>query len=183
MATLLLDAYELYPTPSADEIIVSFLDAFVGACIEQASKGVAITPGATGYPYFLRLKTGITTAYSLPNFTKEWRDPEDVRHLQVLPEIDHVTRTISNDILSFYNEPLAGETDNYIHMRAATEEKPPLAALRDVVAETVETVNKIENVIAGDSELETIFRSFKMGLVEFHSRAKRYHLEDLTAAY
>nr|BDI63123.1 sesquiterpene synthase [Trametes versicolor] len=182
LVTNLQDMYAYYPRLSAHSIAVSTLDFFVGSYVEATGKEMAVAPGATKYPGYMRMKTGIGAAYALFNFVKDWRDPADHFFLQLIPEIEFYTDTI-NDILSFYKESLAGETDNLIHLRAAAEQKDPLSVLRDVVEETLESIRKVEVLTAADPQLAKICRSYVVGYVEFHFRAKRYRLEDLEMEY
>ncbi|KAI0670935.1 terpenoid synthase [Trametes maxima] len=177
-ALQLLEMHEYYPRIGADSIVISSLDAFVGMYIEHASKDTLISPGATKYPYFLRLKTGLVPPYGHFNFPKGWRDPADQRYLQLLPEIDLMTIAI-NDILSFYKELLSGETNNHVHMRAAAEQKTPMMVLREFAEEALVTTRKIEALTSDDPQLAEIYRSYLMGYTEFHVRAKRYRLDDL----
>ncbi|KAI0643174.1 terpenoid synthase [Trametes meyenii] len=196
-ALQLLEMHEYFPSVSADLIAICSMDAFVGTYIEHTSKNMATAPGATRYPYFLRLKTGITASFGLFNFVKGWRDPLDNRHVQLLPyveslaiksgdltdwvffrELDYIT-VAGNDILSFYKELLAGETDGHIHMRATAEGKPVLVVLKELVDEMLDTVRKVEDLTANDPQLGSICRSYIMGFTEFHFRAKRYRLGEL----
>ena len=100
--------------------------------------------------------------------------------------------------LSFYKEALAGETDNYVHMRAAAEQKPPLMVLQELADENLESIRKIEELATCQAGLAEICRSFIMvssavrvdcylsrpivighqGYIEFHFNARRYRLEE-----
>ncbi|KAI0643173.1 terpenoid synthase [Trametes meyenii] len=177
-AAHLAELYQCFPSIGADAITASCLDAFMGMHVEEMTSNGAIVPGATRYPYFLRLRTGLAAAYSHFNFIKGWRDPANVGYLQVLPELDHITVAV-NDIISFYKESIVGETNNYIYLRATAEKKTALVVLTELVEETVDTVSRIEAITAEDPELRAICRSYIMGYVEFHFRAKRYRLDDL----
>lgn len=100
--------------------------------------------------------------------------------------------------LSFYKESLGGETDNYVHLRAAAEQKDPVVVLRELAEETLTTIVQVQELTASDPELSSILHSYLMvsaactsreeqmtdqclaqGYLEFHFRARRYHLEDL----
>ena len=101
--------------------------------------------------------------------------------------------------LSFYKESLAGETDNYVHLRAAAERKTPTEVLRELSDEITETVHKITTVVASDSELADIWQKFLhvratlpshrfltdltmcflQGYLEFHVKTPRYRLAEL----
>ncbi|KAI8986210.1 terpenoid synthase [Trametes punicea] len=172
------DMYVYYPRLSADNINAKSIEALIGMYIEFTAKDMVVAPGATMYPAFLRLKTGIGAAYALFNFVKGWRDPSDNFYLQLIPEIERYTDAI-NDILSFYKETLEGETDNYIHLRAAAEKKDPVVVLRELANETLESIRKVQSLTSSDKQITDILRRYIMGYVEFHFRARRYRLEDL----
>ncbi|KAI0662053.1 terpenoid synthase [Cubamyces menziesii] len=172
------DMYEYYPRFSADAINTSTLEALLGMYIECVSKDMVVVARATLYPSFLRLKTGIGTGFGLFNFIKDWRDPSDNYYLQLIPAIEQYINAI-NDILSFYKETLQGETDTYIHLRAAAEQKEPMTVLRELVEETLDNIRNIEVLTSTDQQLADICRRHLMGYVEFHFRAKRYRLTEL----
>ncbi|KAJ8473611.1 hypothetical protein ONZ51_g7752 [Trametes cubensis] len=172
------EIYDYYPRLSADTINSKSVEALIGMYIEFTAKDMSVVPGATMYPSFLRLKTGIGASYALFNFVKGWRDPSDNFYLQLIPAIESFTDAI-NDVLSFYKESLGGETDNYVHLRAAAERKDPVVVLRELAEETLTTIVQVQELTASDPELSSILHSYLMGYLEFHFRARRYHLEDL----
>ncbi|KAI9058172.1 terpenoid synthase [Trametes sanguinea] len=168
MVAQLDEMYEYFPALCADLINANTVEGIIGRYIECVANntGMVVGTGATLYATSLRLKTGIGAAFALFNFAKGWRDPRDYYYLQVFP-------------LSFYKETLDGETDNYIHVRAAAEGKDPLTVLRELVEETLDNVRNIELLTASDEQLANICHSHLMGYVEFKLRAKRYRLQEL----
>ena len=59
--------------------------------------------------------------------------------------------------LSFYKETLRGETDSsYVYLRAAAEEKEPLAVLQQLVEETVADVFNMRAMTSADSQVAEI---------------------------
>ena len=62
--------------------------------------------------------------------------------------------------LSFYKESLAGETDNYVHLRAAAECKSPTDVLRTLAAEVTDTVRRIDAITSVDAELAALWQRF-----------------------
>ncbi len=48
--------------------------------------------------------------------------------------------------LSFYKETLAGETDNYVHMRGSADQKPALAVLRELVEENLQSLHSVKQI-------------------------------------
>ncbi|KAI0352645.1 terpenoid synthase [Trametes cingulata] len=178
LALQLPQMYNLYPRLSAHSIAVATLDWAVGSYVELTTGDVAVSPGATSYPAYLRTKTGIGSAYALFNFVKGWRDPADSFHLQLVPDIEHYTDAI-NDILSFYKEALNGDTDNYITLRASAERKHPVAVLRELCEEALESIRRVQALTSSEPRIAEILHRFVMGYIEFHFRAKRYRLSEL----
>ncbi|PIL22359.1 terpene synthase [Ganoderma sinense ZZ0214-1] len=178
LTKLLGTLHEFCPRISADAIITSTIDSVTAMYIEVVSQGDVISLFATRYPYYLRLKTGVAPAYVHLNFTKSWGDAIGTYYLQIIPEMELVTIGF-NDILSFYKEELAGETDNYIHMRANAEQKPAVAILRELVEENLDSWYRIKQLAAVQSGLVDICVGYLMGYVEFHFKARRYRLHEV----
>ncbi|RDX49920.1 terpenoid synthase [Lentinus brumalis] len=176
LTTLLGTLHDYYPRISADAIITNSLDSLTGMYIELMTKGARIHPAADRYPFYLRLKTGIACAYAHLNFTKSWGEATGNFYLQLLPELELV---IVGFNLSFYKETLAGETDNYVHLRAVAEQKSPITVLQELVDENLESFRKIQELATCQTGLAEICHSFLMGYVEFHFNARRYRLEEV----
>ncbi|KAJ8482664.1 hypothetical protein ONZ51_g5210 [Trametes cubensis] len=151
LSGLLRRAYEYWPPFGADSIITGTLDALSANYIECSTKDMHIRPSATRYPTYLRLRAGISAPYTHFLFPNTWkRAPES--YLQILPELDHWTMG-ANDILSFYKEELAGEKNNYVHIRACAEQKSIEHVLRDLVGEASDTARRINLILIEDPEL------------------------------
>ncbi|KAG9020869.1 hypothetical protein FS837_007800 [Tulasnella sp. UAMH 9824] len=145
--------------------------------LEYTIKDMAIRPQATRYPNYLRSKAGVGVPYAQFTFTKAWRDSLS-SYVQIIPELDYFI-TGANDVLSFYKELLAGETDNYVHLRAAAEEKIPMQVLHELSGEVIDTVRRITNVVSPDPELAHTWQQFIHGYLEFHVKTPRYRLHEL----
>lgn len=63
--------------------------------------------------------------------------------------------------MSFYKEQLAEEKDNYIHIRAATDEATVIKTLRLLADETLACIQQIELLIGKDSDLKELWHSSK----------------------
>ena len=74
--------------------------------------------------------------------------------------------------LSFYKEELSGETANYVHIRATTDESSPVDTLRLLADETIACQEKIGLLIGGDHELMAVWRSFE----QVRRHATRYKI-------
>lgn len=85
LVKLLGTLHEFCPRISADAIVTSTIDSVSAMYIEVLSQGDVISPFATRYPFYLRLKTGIAPAYAHLNFTKSWGDNVGTYYLQLLP--------------------------------------------------------------------------------------------------
>ena len=65
-----------------------------------------------------------------------------------------------SDSLSFYKESLAGEADNYVHLRAAAERKSPTDVLRTLAAEVIDSAQRINALMSVDPELDALWQRF-----------------------
>ncbi|KAH9889840.1 terpenoid synthase [Cubamyces lactineus] len=175
LAGLLRRAYEYWPPFSADSIITGTLDALSANYIECSTKEMQIRPAATRYPIYLRLRAGISAPFTHFLFPNTWKcAPES--YLQILPYLDHWTMGAN---LSFYKEELAGEKNNYVHIRASAEQKSTEHVLRDLVDEASDTARRINVVLAEDPELLAFWDKYMQSYLEFHLRTPRYRLAEL----
>ncbi|KAI0352668.1 terpenoid synthase [Trametes cingulata] len=175
LADVLKRAHELWPQFGADCIITGTLDALAANHIECTTRAMEVKPFATRYPTYLRLRAGITAPFTHFVFPNCWRDtPES--YIQILPEIDHWTLGAN---LSFYKEELAGETNNYIHLRAAAEQTSVDIVLRKLVEEVSDTALRVNMVAADDPELLEIWSRYMQCYLEFHLKTPRYRLAEL----
>ncbi|PIL33456.1 terpene synthase [Ganoderma sinense ZZ0214-1] len=159
LAGLLRQSYDLWPKAGADAIICSTLMGITALHLECTTNTMAITPQATLWPNYVRERTGAAAAYAHFNFMKEWRSTPD-SYMQILPYIEFFINGC-NDVLSFYKEELCGETANYVHIRAVTDELTPVDTLRRLADETLACQEKIRVLIGEDRELMAIWRSFE----------------------
>ena len=63
----------------------------------------------------------------------------------------------------FYKEDLAGETRNYIQIRAKYENKDTLQVLNDVAKETVEAWARISKVVEDKGKIEDVCKEIVQG--------------------
>jgi hypothetical protein len=84
-----------------------------------------------------------------------------------------------NDILSFYKEELAGEDDNYVHMRAGLSGNGTIAALEEICAETLTEISNITATLSHDPEAAAVFECYIRNYLRFHFSTTRYKLEEL----
>lgn len=62
--------------------------------------------------------------------------------------------------LSFYKEELAGEQNNYVHLRAAVEQLSPLEVLTNLTEEVLDTAKRVGQIIGGDLELRMLWEQY-----------------------
>ncbi|KAI0714047.1 terpenoid synthase [Cerioporus squamosus] len=177
LVDLLKEAHIYWTDVGADAIITGTVDALSGTFVEFATASMVVAPSATRYPWYLRTRAGGGPQYTHFMFPRSWRDTPD-SYLQLLPEIEHWTLG-TNDILSFYKEELAGETSNYVHLRAAAEQLSPLEVLRQLTREVVDTAKRITSIIGGDRELADLWERYLQCYLEFSIRTPRYRLGEL----
>lgn len=67
---------------------------------------------------------------------------------------------MDNNSLSFYKEELAGEDNNYIHLRAAAEQVSTDKVLRRLVEEVSDITLRVGKVVADDVELSKIWMRY-----------------------
>lgn len=133
---------------SANAIVTAILEFVNGCCIENSTTGMQLNPHARRYPYFLRSKTGGTQAFAFFVFPKT-QYPNLREFIQAIPLISHWAE-YTNDILSFHKEELAGETDNYVHLRAKVTGDKPLQVVKDLVDDALSTAAEIEKILHGE---------------------------------
>ncbi|KAM5534650.1 hypothetical protein V8D89_011662 [Ganoderma adspersum] len=177
LASLLKEAHVYWTDVGADAIITGTIDALSATFIEFATSDMAIAPSATRYPYYLRTRAGGGPQYTHFVFMRSWRETAE-SYLQILPDIEHWTLG-TNDILSFYKEELAGETNNYVHLRAAAEQIPPLEVLHQLTEEVLDSAKRIEKIIGQDDELAALWHRYLQSYLEFSVRTPRYRLAEL----
>ncbi|OJT10385.1 hypothetical protein TRAPUB_13077 [Trametes pubescens] len=159
LAEMVRGAHKLWTDVGTSAIIAGTLDALTAFYIEYTTCGLAVKPGAVRYPDYLRLKSGIDPPFIAFIFMRGWRDTAE-SYVQLLPEMEYWIGA-TNDLLSFYKEELAQETNNYIHIRAAAEETSGLVILRKLAEEILDTTKRIERLAADDAELADLWYGYK----------------------
>ncbi|SCO06162.1 uncharacterized protein FFMR_12954 [Fusarium fujikuroi] len=76
---------------------------------------IELTKADRSWAWFLREKDGVGEVYAWFTFPKALF-PDISLFLEVVPDLC-IWIGLTNDVLSFYKEELAGETHNYIHNR------------------------------------------------------------------
>ena len=74
--------------------------------------------------------------------------------------VDDERVLIKTNSLSFYKEEIAGETSNYVHLRAETEQTSPLEVLRRLTEEVLDSAERIEKIVSEDRELSALWHQY-----------------------
>ncbi|OBZ77665.1 hypothetical protein A0H81_02648 [Grifola frondosa] len=179
LANHIKTAYDFWPAIGATAIINSTLDFMTAVYIEN-TKAITTTPSPTVprlFPHIIRPWSSVCVL-SISQELEGWNQlvPSIDPYLFELYDFSELCFILNcgNDVLSFYKECVAGETDNYIHLRAATEQKTPTAVLRELANEVANTIHRVEALAEGDGELAAFCHKFFMGYIEFHVNTPRY---------
>ncbi|EEB96786.1 hypothetical protein MPER_04018, partial [Moniliophthora perniciosa FA553] len=130
---------------------------------------------AASWPDYLRSKTGVSAAYSFTIFSKHLH-PQLSSYIQIMGDANRFIE-LTNDILSFYKENLAGETNNYISTRAFTRRKSTIQTHQELTEEAISTHERICATLEGP-ELEA-WKIFVNGYLAFHVMQERYRLGEI----
>ncbi|KAG8943206.1 hypothetical protein FRC04_003169 [Tulasnella sp. 424] len=174
----LRNAYDMFPQVAANMIVSGSLEFLTATYIETTTKDLKLSIHATPYPWFLRSRSGVGVVYGHMAFPKS--ETYDVQsYIQLAPEFEKLI-SLSNDVLSFYKENLAGETNSFLMNRAAVENKDPLVVLKEIAAESAANIQRIVAIASEQSdEVRKLALNFTYGYVEFHMLTPRYRLEEL----
>ncbi|TCD67997.1 terpene cyclase [Steccherinum ochraceum] len=135
---------------------------------------------SVGYVDYIRMKTGLGEAYAA-FIWPQLLFPETKRYIQTLP---HVAKFIAlgNDLLSFYKESAAGETENYVSQYTASHGVSEGQALSDITDTLVDLDARIKLTLGAGPERDA-WESFLVGYAEFHLHNPRYRLSEILPEY
>ncbi|OCH89694.1 terpenoid synthase [Obba rivulosa] len=178
-ARCLSAAWKCYPRFAASAIMTSSLNFVDASIMENTSSDIAVRPGALAFVEHRRIKTGAAEAYAHFIWDKA-QFPDVAEYVQAIPDanlyVDYV-----NDILSFYKEELAGETPTYIQDRALACGQSRLAALHNVIDDTIAAVERVRTIL-GEGCARDAWEGFVAGYIGFHMSCPRYRLSEVTDA-
>ncbi|KAJ7704383.1 isoprenoid synthase domain-containing protein [Mycena rosella] len=175
-----LGALYTYWDPICANIMVSAAMDFVTATALEGRQDVVcmdVRPAALGWPKYLRAKSGMAPGYSCAAFPRA-AHPDITTYLQALPEIDECL-SLLNDILSFYKEDLAGETMNYVSVRAKVSGKQPTGVLLEMVEEVGDLHRRVAEILEGNPDAVAAWAALEHGVIAWHFSLSRYKLSDL----
>ncbi|KAK2773008.1 hypothetical protein CKAH01_13672 [Colletotrichum kahawae] len=151
-AEVLYDMSKYYEPLVANFIVCSTLQFVNATLLERRGEfhGLKHCKEASGWPDYVRDRSGVPEAYAYFIFPKE-QCPNIGQYMQGIPDMMTYIN-YANDILSFHKKTLAGETDNYINTRAVCEQREPLAMLETVVAEAIEANSRVVGLLRTRSD-------------------------------
>ncbi|QGJ00268.1 hypothetical protein CEK26_013336 [Fusarium fujikuroi] len=117
-----------------------------------------LTKADRSWAWFLREKDGVGEVYAWFTFPKALF-PDISLFLEVVPDLC-IWIGLTNDVLSFYKEELAGETHNYIHNRGLRKNPSKLMRL----------------VLKGREPYLKLLNTHLLGYIAFHKLNSRYRL-------
>jgi hypothetical protein len=168
--------WDYFDAFAADAIAIGFCEFINGTVMEGLTKMLALHPSARNFPEYVRLKSGAPAQYAYWLFPRQ-RHPDMGAYAQAIPDLLAFINRV-NDILSFYKEELAGEEDNFVHMRAKISGKSVICTLEDICDETIQLIDNISATLA-DESAHSVFQDYIAGYLRFHMSTTRYRLEEL----
>ncbi|KAG5728716.1 Trichodiene synthase [Termitomyces sp. T112] len=179
LRTTLCGVYLLWDSISANCIASSMMEYVNGCLLElQAIPKMKLSASAQSWPDFIRGKTGAAAAFSFMIFPKN-TSYDIADFIQVIPDI-MIYINLGNDVLSFYKETLANETDNYIHCRALVDGKSVDDTLSDISHDAIAAYSRVSTVLRSKSpSAYESWKTFANGYISWHLDAPRYRLKEL----
>jgi len=175
--------YELWDIPFANFMITSALDFITATCVETSISPFTSANRPGRFPWFLRSRDGAAIAYCSMIFPKSGNHDFSA-FFRAAPDMEYFS-AVTNDLLSFYKEYLANDTDNYIHHRAHDEGKSPLQVLSDIKREMVIASENVIDVLTrfGSEASLKAWEEWEFGFVLMHLELERYKLAGLNLAF
>ncbi|PPQ66236.1 hypothetical protein CVT26_010937 [Gymnopilus dilepis] len=174
----LTDMYKFWDVVPANCINLAAMD-FINGCLLEGMpvvRDMKMSPNVQSWPYFLRMKTGCASAYTFMLFPKN-AFPDISAYIQVVEDITLFTN-LTNDVLSFYKEYVAGETSNYVSNRAIATQKSLAQALKDTVDDALAAHDRVTSALESTDAYKP-WKRFVNGYLANHFGVKRYRLGDL----
>ncbi|KAG1883952.1 isoprenoid synthase domain-containing protein [Suillus subluteus] len=174
---LLRDVVCHYSPPVSNLIITSTFDFISSILLDNETKDMQISTEAQSYPYYMRMLSGISIAYSLFIFPSMLPLRE---YIQCMPDLA-VVINYTNDILSYYKEEIDGETTNYLSRVAASRALTKQDVLHEIIEKTVQAHHNILNCLRPHAEACDAYVGFFSGHFKFYATLKRYKMDEIMA--
>ncbi|THH32539.1 hypothetical protein EUX98_g1653 [Antrodiella citrinella] len=170
-----------YSTYSSNVITINTMEFINTEMFLRDEGGAEVRgPQATEYVDYVRWNAGIGEAYAAMIWPRAMF-PETKTYIQAMPDAIRWICLV-NDLMSYYKEAKAGETDNYVSQRMAACGQSSLDTLTDVVNRIVNLGEHIAAVL-GDTPEKKAWDVFSGGYTEFHLYTPRYFLKDIVPEY
>lgn len=128
------------------------------------------------YAMFLRDLTGVADACAMFIFPNGI--PWGV-YIKALPCLRNFINFL-NDVLSFYKEECAGETNNLVSVLADARRESKRKALRYMAEECIKAYEGALGILLPHEEAHGAFKAFAKGLLAFHLGSRRYILSEVS---
>jgi len=174
---LLRDIVCHYSSPVSNMIVTSVFDFISSIMLDNETMDMQISAGAKSYPDYMRILSGVPTAYSLFIFPSTLPLRE---YVQCMPNLALVINH-TNDILSYYKEEIEGDTTNYLSLVAASRALTKQDALHVIIEKTVQAHHNILECLRPHTEAFNAYVNFFVGYVKFHASLKRYKMDEIMA--
>ncbi|KAK7064914.1 terpene synthase [Favolaschia claudopus] len=171
--------YDHWDPICANTMTCSVLD-FINSTILEKRREICVMsvhPFAHSWPKYLRSKSGFGLLSACAIFPQA-SHPDISAYIQAIPDIAEF-EAFANDILSFYKEELAGETANYVHIRANITSKHPKQVLVELIKEVVDLHTRITGILQDHPEALVAWKAFETGNIAWHFALGRYRLAEL----
>uniref|UniRef100_A0A8H7XMP5 Uncharacterized protein n=1 Tax=Psilocybe cubensis TaxID=181762 RepID=A0A8H7XMP5_PSICU len=174
----LVDMYELWDETPANCINTSAMEYINGCSLEETPsiRKMKLKTNARAWPTYLRTKTGVAAAYGFMIFPRNLHSDISV-YIQAIGDICTFI-DLTNDVLSFYKETLAGEKTNYIHNRAFISGISVEDTLLEVAQDVLDAHTRIVSTLSTEDAIRC-WKNFVNGYLAFHVTQSRYRLQDL----
>ncbi|KAF8151137.1 isoprenoid synthase domain-containing protein [Mycena galopus ATCC 62051] len=175
--------YDHWDPVCANMMVCAAMEFVSGTILENRPEtmALAVLPTAPNWPKYLRAKSGLGPGAACAIFPKKIH-PDIAVYVLVLPDVDEFT-CLTNDILSFYKEELAGEATNYVKARSKTTQKHPKQVLVEMVREVEDLHVRIAATLANHPEALAAWLTFESGFIAWHLSIGRYKLSQLGFRY
>ncbi|KAK0245053.1 isoprenoid synthase domain-containing protein [Armillaria nabsnona] len=128
------------------------------------------------YAMFLRDLTGVADACTMFIFPNGI--PWGVS-IKALPCLRNFINFL-NDVLSFYKEECAGETNNLVSVLADARRENKRKALRYMAEECIKAYEGALRILLPHEEAHGAFKAFARGYLAFHLLSRRYRLSEVS---
>ncbi|OJA09743.1 hypothetical protein AZE42_01466 [Rhizopogon vesiculosus] len=174
LGKVLREAPRYYSSFVSNLVTTSVLDYMSSITLDHKTKNMQISTRTPSYPEYWRIMSGLTSVTVLFIFPSTL-PVEDC--IQSMPDLAIIAGYV-NDVLSFYKKEIAGDTANYVSLRAASRAITKLDALHEVIDQTVHVHHNILESLKPHTEAYEAYVSFFHGYIRFHA-SPRYKLEEL----